>query len=233
MTAMKLHRHPSPSGGVALGKIGAGVSLVKRLPYKRELLWLKDVAGHKAQISTTLKPENNHVIRWKASLSITNVNWAGIGFITYLNEQTEWTTVRKWFNNSNQAAAYFRHGPGGATPFNLDTTTDHEFELSYNKVVYDGIAVSPIGIPSGISDDRLPYRRIGLYSKLWYFEVEADGVTLIHLKPVVDNNDVVCMYDTVSGALFYSEGGAFEAGPDAAYGAFGYGNDLKYPIPAE
>lgn len=187
-------------------------SIVKPLPYKRELQWIQDGSGHKAQISTTLKPENNHIISWKASPSVTSA-WQGIGFNTWASNSTEMTYIQRW-NTENKVRSFFRTKDGTATVYDLDLTIDHEFKMTYGSTYVDGIYFCSNPYHMGTSDDRMPYQKIGFYSRLWYFKVEADGKTLIHLKPVVDENDVVCMYDTVSGELFYSEGGTFEAGPD-------------------
>lgn len=51
--------------------------------------------------------------------------------------------------------------------------------------------------------------------KLYYFKItDKDNNLLINLVPAIDNNDVVCLYDTVSKQFFYNQGtGQFIAGP--------------------
>lgn len=47
------------------------------------------------------------------------------------------------------------------------------------------------------------------------FEIINDGVLIHSFIPVLDNNDVACMYDEVTGEFFYNQGtGAFTAGPE-------------------
>lgn len=48
------------------------------------------------------------------------------------------------------------------------------------------------------------------YCKMW----TIDGELVRHFVPVLDNNDIPCMYDLVSKTLFYNAGtGSFTAGP--------------------
>ena len=79
------------------------------------------------------------------------------------------------------------------------------------------------------------------YCKIW-----VAGVLVRDLIPVLDWSDVACMYDRVSGALFYNAGeGDFVAGPElipvldtvnwrvyrnAGTGAFAYGADVTLDI---
>ena len=50
-------------------------------------------------------------------------------------------------------------------------------------------------------------------SKLKGYKLYKDDELVLDLKPVVDNNGVACMYDSVSGKLFYNQGtGDFIAG---------------------
>ena len=190
------------------------------LPYAVELQW---VSGIDAQtyVSTTLKPEATHVIKWKASLAVTTLSWTRIGFDTFINDQTEYTGVRKWGANNTKLASYFRSGPGGSLTREVDCTIDHEYVLyrydvgvSMIVTIVDGVGTSQYMSVSGLSDDRAPYQKIGKYSKIWYFIVEENGKVLIHLKPVLDFDGVACMYDVVSGELLYPENGEFIAGPE-------------------
>jgi hypothetical protein len=190
------------------------------LPYAAELQW---VSGIDAQtyVSTTLKPEATHVIKWKASLAVTTVSWARIGFDTYINDQTEFTGIRKWGAGNTEQASYFRSGPMGSMLRKVDCTIDHEYVLYRNDVgvrmivtIVDGVVQTQYMDVCGLSDYRAPYQKIGKYSKIWYFIVEENGEVLIHLKPVLDFDGVACMYDVVSGELLYPENGEFIAGPE-------------------
>ena len=62
----------------------------------------------------------------------------------------------------------------------------------------------------------------GVYGKLYCCKIWQDGLLVRDLIPV-RKGTVGYPYDRVSGALF----------GNAGTGAFTYGNDLKYPIPAE
>lgn len=47
-----------------------------------------------------------------------------------------------------------------------------------------------------------------------YFKIAKGGTLVLDLIPVLDNNNVACMYDEVSGEFFYNQGtGSFTAGP--------------------
>ena len=54
-------------------------------------------------------------------------------------------------------------------------------------------------------------------------EFSDGGAVFMRCIPVMTNDDVPALYDEISGQFLYNAG----------TGAFLYGNDLKYPIPAE
>ena len=70
------------------------------------------------------------------------------------------------------------------------------------------IAVFAMGLsPTKIGD-------LGMKGDIYSFQLSEEGVLLMDLAPILDNNDVACFYDKVQMKRFYSEGADhFVAGP--------------------
>ena len=65
------------------------------------------------------------------------------------------------------------------------------------------------------------YREQGIKGKLTSFQLYKDDVLVRDYVPVVDKNDVACLYDKVSGQMFYNVG----------TGQFAVGAEIKEPEP--
>ena len=185
--------------------------------YDAEVEWLQGISGND-YIDTGYRPEDTDVISWTgwAKPHESGMDtYVALGFLAYLDEQTETTRIIRNNGSSSSNIAYFRRvAGGGGTVISFDNTIPHDFVLRKNAVSVDGVQYS-IGAPSALSENRSNYRIVwSLGSTISRWKLERDGVTLMDAIPVRVGT-VGYMYDRVSNRLFGNSGtGAFIVGPD-------------------
>ena len=100
----------------------------------------------------------------------------------------------------------------------------HLYKVSSQQMYIDNISkgsfssLTPAAenmILFGTTGDNGPHlSKIRIYSVIF----KRNNTKILELLPVKDNNNVVCMYDSVSERFFYNQGtGNFIAGPDVGY----------------
>jgi hypothetical protein len=108
------------------------------------------------------------------------------------------------FNDANKHRIYST----SKTVVNIDGTSktlSNSSALSYKIGSFVLFAIRQ----GGVDGSATQFERVRIYR----WKIEIDGVVLGDFIPVIDNNDVPCMYDTVRERLFYNAGnGSFIAG---------------------
>jgi hypothetical protein len=197
----------------------------KRLPYDAEVEYLQSSGAQ--FIDTLVNADSNlsvEITMANAGTPWTNVNPVGVILATprcrhHLNFDS---VLRYYFGNgdSGVVSAGYKPADGEVFTFKVDaiskTFTLGSFLGTFPNDTFDtGLSYWLFG-RNGTTPPYLGSLRI--YSaKLW------NGSTLVRDYIPVRKGTVGYLYDRVSGKLF----------GNAGTGAFAYGNDLKYPIPAE
>lgn len=143
------------------------------------------------------------------------------------------TTLYKWFFGEHDDGARFGLGSGdgpnkrnvayGKTTYKVNDTqiynSKHTFVANKNGVFLDGVKITNYASFTSSSTIYLFNLNISSQSsytssaRIWSYKQTRNGQELINLIPVLDNNDVACMYDKVSKEFFYNKGtGEFIAG---------------------
>lgn len=143
------------------------------------------------------------------------------------------TTLYKWFFGEHDNGARFGLGSGdgpnkrnvayGKTTYKVNDTqiynSKHTFVANKNGVFLDGVKITNYASFTSSSTIYLFNLNISSQSsytssaRIWSYKQTRSGKELINLMPVLDNNDVACMYDKVSKEFFYNKGtGEFIAG---------------------
>lgn len=121
------------------------------------------------------------------------------------NQQETVGTVNDltWNNTSKYRFAY-----NGTTATTSNITTGESTSLNVNPG--STFTSSPIIVFGVNTSDRAELFMSGRIYKFWY----TDGTTIIDLIPVLDETGKPCMYDRVSGNVYYNQG----TGDDFNYG---------------
>lgn len=121
---------------------------------------------------------------------------------------------------------------GAATEISINANSVYEFSYKNNVIkmmnLTTGEEVSKtIGSPSSFTTNQLTLFAVsggtGLKGKIYEWKYWENGVLLQHFIPVLDFNNVACMYDKVTDELFYNNG----------TGDFTHGDIVDYTLPNE
>ena len=214
MTAMKLHRYPSVSGGVALGKIGAGVKLARKLPYDAEVEYLASTGTQ--WIDTGVAPVDD--VTFVVCAAFTDLNTGRFGVVQLVG--TGDTTYRYYFGVSNGKWI----GAINSTNYNHNIsqadTGIHIFKTNSLGLYIDDVMMvaaenSKPTIPVYLANIDGSSSAIPTKAKLYSCKIyDANGVLVRDYIPV-RKGMVGYLYDRVSGKLFGNAGtGDFVLGPD-------------------
>lgn len=143
------------------------------------------------------------------------------------------TTLYKWFFGEHDNNARFGVGSGdgtnkrnvayGATTYKVKDTqvynTQHTFVVNNSGVFLDGTKVANYSSFTSKSTLYLFHLNLNNQSsymggaRMWGYKHKRNGEFLLDMIPVLDRNNIACMYDKVSGEFFYNQGtGQFIAG---------------------
>ena len=194
----------------------------KRLPYDAEVEYLESTGTQ--WIDTGKYGTANTVARISFSASAyTNAVFFGVFYanrvlFNFFIRGANWSYLQLK-NSSIQTTSY------GA----LNTRYDLELGNNYIKDIFSGTVWVSGDTQAAYTTDRtlkwFYYDRgasVTGKGKIYRSQIYESGVLVQDLIPV-RKGTVGYLYDRVSGKLF----------GNAGTGAFGYGNDLKYPIPSE
>lgn len=193
----------TPKGEVAMISRGDEI-LWQKVKYKRELLYLEGTGTQWLDIGETINTATDTVE------------------LVFQNKEAN---VYRWIFGEHDSTARFALGSGdGANKRNVaygvstykvaDTqqyNTKHTFVANEGGVFIDGTKVA--GFSSFVSTSTLYLFNLNLSSgnyvasaKIWGYKQTRNGELIHDIVPVLDTNDVPCMYDKVSGKLFYNKG---------------------------
>lgn len=156
--------------------------------------------------------------------------YAEVAMLTNVSDKF-FVSPSKWNNNANRFALggcynkVFGTGYGGVTTGNtrFSPTVNIDYEkhiFTYKDYVFameDKGATKNVSSISWGGDTTELYLFYG-YNKatacrVYCYQQKRDGKLIIDLIPVLDKDNVACMYDKVSGSYFYNQGsGTFVAG---------------------
>lgn len=143
------------------------------------------------------------------------------------------TTLYKWFFGEHDNNARFGVGSGdgtnkrnvgyGATTYKVTDTQvynrQHTFVANSSGVFIDGTKVANYSSFASTSTLYLFHLNLNNQSsymggaRVWGYKHKRNGEFLLDMIPVLDRNNIACMYDKVSGEFFYNQGtGDFIAG---------------------
>lgn len=182
----------------------------KNKPYKRELAYLESTGTQYLLINKTITQNSNIEVKFQGVNTISGetpvvygcntINtrpyfWAGKGsggnwrvFVAMGNLAQILETITQDSYNNNQHII----GNNGLIGYFDDTTYTFSATFSFNRICFFG-SDNPNG------PDQYP----ALLSKIRIFYIKCDELYLI---PVLDYNNVPCMYDKVTKQLFYNQG---------------------------
>lgn len=166
--------------------------------------------------------DNNYVLKCDMERTqVPSLAWCGYFGSYPLSTQSPCTRLINSGTSVNLYVNYSRVGSGGNTApgytiFDPSVRTVYMLyngKLDYyrNEKLFYSLSISA---PNGIDTDTIRVFGDGAYMRLYRFSIMYNGEPIIDLIPVRD--DVVgCLYDTISGQLFYNEGtDEFIVGPD-------------------
>ena len=199
----------------------------KRLPYKRRLQWLQfnatDDGTVGCYIDTGIVPNGSQDFSIVFSDFTSQGRWICGSRIGYGNN------ALGFFSNTNSLNLYTTYGntviggPGAFATTNVGRVT---FRLDANIFSASqelgtqtyGYTFTPQTISSGrnlVIGGLNNNGAIISFSVFKFYRATIAG--LRDYIPVIDWNDVVCLYDQITGQFAYNQGtGAFVAGPDAS-----------------
>ena len=193
-----------PEGEVAHVADSEGRVIWQRQRYKRELAYLESTGTQWIDIGTTINTSTDDV--------------------EFVFQNME-SSVYKWFfgEHDNNARLALGSGDGAnkrkvAYGNNTYKVTDaqfynsqHTFCANANGIFLDDVKIA--NFASFASSSTLYLFNLNLNggnytaaAKVWSFKQSRNGVLIRDLIPVLDSNDVPCLYDKVSGELFYNKG---------------------------
>ena len=194
-----------PEGEVSIIARGAEILWQKsNAKYKRELLYLEGTGTQWIDIGTTINTATDE-----------------IEFVF----QNKESTIYKWFFGEHDNNARFGLGSGDGTnkrnvaygnnTYKVADTQmyniQHTFVANQSGVFIDGTKIA--NFASFASSSTLYLFNLNLNggnytaaTKVWSFKQSRNGALIRDLIPVLDMNDVPCMYDKVTDELFYNAG---------------------------
>jgi hypothetical protein len=178
-----------------------------------------------------LKPAKNYVELEYIESSGTQYIDTGFNINTSTDEielviQGITTTIYKWFFGEHDNNARFGIGSGdgtnkrnvgyGATTYKVNDTqvynTQHTFVANSSGVYIDGTKVANYSSFTSTSTLYLFHLNLNNQSsymggaRVWGYKHKRNGELLLDMIPVLDRNNIACMYDKVSGEFFYNQG---------------------------
>ena len=179
-------------------------------------------AGGKQWIDTGIVvDDNNYVLKCDMERTqVPSAAWCRY-FGSYRSEQSPCTRLINSGTSVNLLVNYSRTASGGNTAPGytiFDPSVRTVYVLYNGKIDYyrnGNLFYSlSIGAPNGIDTDTIKVFGNGAYMRLYGFSIIYNGEPIIDLIPVRDGVGG-CLYDTISGQLFYNEGtDEFIVGPD-------------------
>lgn len=213
-----------PQGNVQRFAVN-GVYLWKKIKYKRELLYLE---SNGTQFIDTGIGGNNTNLRIELAFEILSFTRYGGIFGNHTAETSNCWRMIQYSSDINRG--YIT--PGSITNDSrvivLTKNTKHTFSINAKGYTMNSTTVTFSKLTLGTDNNTnicvFSSKDGGTTSKmrLYYFKIYDGGVLIRDLIPVLDLNDVPCMYDKVSDELFYNKGD----------GEFSYG-ELLPRIPSE
>ena len=219
MTAMRLKRYPSPSGGFALGKMGVGATMMKRLPYDAEVEYLESTGTQYIDTGVIFKTQPRVVFDWLVTdggdKDICGTKRADAGCFLidiYLN---------------NDPWLWYRYGTSGLSGYasmNKPNVNSRHTMDAGRKVLLDGVQILSL---SGTYDFSTNSQTLLLFrgrtyhkARIYSFIVYDNEALVRDMIPVRFTNELGqsegAMYDRVSEQLYRNQG----------TGVFPYGNDI-------
>lgn len=185
-----------------------------------------------------LKPTKNYVELEYIESSGTQYIDTGFNISTSTDEielviQGITTTIYKWFFGEHDNNARFCVGSGdgtnkrnvgyGGTTYKVKDTqvydTQHTFVANSSGVFIDGTKVANYSSFTSTSTLYLFHLNLNNQSsymggaRVWGYKHKRNGEFILDMIPVLDRNNIACMYDKISGEFFYNKGtGQFVAG---------------------
>ena len=178
-----------------------------------------------------LKPAKNYVELEYIESSGTQYIDTGFNINTSTDEielviQGITTTIYKWFFGEHDNNARFGVGSGdginkrnvayGATTYKVKDTqvynTQHTFVANSSGIFIDGTKVANYSSFTSTSTLYLFHLNLNNQSsymggaRVWSYKHKRNGEFLLDMIPVLDKDNVACMYDKVSGEFFYNQG---------------------------
>ena len=237
MTAMRLKRYPSPSGGFALGKVGVGATMLRSI-LPAGARWVEYLESTGTQwIDTGYVPKIGDSVRMMFRLTrqptdspFDQIMGAGVGtyqfcFPTGLSLGRFYTGIwcRSWQGGAAYSAPFLQSnsiGPDYITDFRIEHLSGSNYRLSIGADYIDSKAMSEI---DGSTEQRnlLIFRRPNVgnsWIKCYAFQLwSANSVLVRDFRPIAIGTTGY-MLDLVSGEYlqYGNKGtGAFTIGPDA------------------
>ena len=186
----------------------------KRLPYKRRLAWIGSNGG--VYFDLGIKADfRSFRCKHQHSDKAETIFGSKYG--------SPWNAPSYWFNTSTWSE-YIPGGTINVRDHKVDVVVTSDIVTRKNTFVSDFENITT-SIEEGYSvnedvktlniylfarlreDDSVGSNNaIGKFYELEIFDGALDSNRLVYVYPVVDNNDVVCMYDEVSGKCLYNLG---------------------------
>lgn len=178
------------------------------------------------RILTDIYTDANTVINCKAS------GTSGSFFGVLPSSNTAWWTI---LPNDSGKLRYYYGGSGATVVATIDATVPHDYQCS-NKVLVDGVeAISlsrtlgsanvPLSLFARTTSSGTSFTSL-LVGRMWYLQIIQSGATVRSFRPIRVGTDATswegAMMDVLTRRVYRNAG----------TGAFTYGNDLPYPIPA-
>lgn len=212
-----------PEGEVSVISRGSEI-LWRKQKYKRELLYLESTGTQ--WIDTGVILSNNHSVEIDYQLTVDKQYRTGLFGNLTTKATARYGTI---FSPSN---AYMEYGYGAGNIYyqmGVPDTDRHLLKQEKNKVYVDGALIYTFAEATFTIGSSAPLGNFGYtkytpakaryYGSRWW---DCDNLVRDFI-PVLDIDDVPCMYDKVSGELFYNRGA----------GKFLYGELTKYKTTLE
>lgn len=203
--------------------VGAGLQFVdvsfgqpQVLPYKNEVEYLQSSNGE--YINLGIAGRDITRVDFKFAPNAVESNTYGV--FGELNKAYGYSFIKR--SNTNMVSVNGSGTDCKLTPqFYIDEVKDYTVSIQGTDVVINGnsYVAGMTARQWGLEMALFGYRGsassvFGSNIKLYYFTIWQNGVKAREMIPVVDWQDVPCMYDRVTGVLFYNAGtGEFVPGP--------------------